>query len=277
MPDARAPCHRHAPARLPGVDRFRLPFLPSIHGISASTPGGTARYRGGRMHPGLTTRSTALGLAALVAASSLGYWGISAYRKGQLQKAVTALVKDSSERLQGTLAVEMKAAPEDNAEMVGKLDDQAQEVDKHVIELRGMSASPNRALVDAAEEYLLTVRQILRNQAASHRYRIQVSATERALREHMRKANRRSETWIKEALRAKDRMEKDYFDYRLSVDTFGRLLESYPATRKKLALQVGAGLLVEEAAAANARKRALANSRRVADDVERARQLAAVR
>jgi len=228
------------------------------------------------MHPGLTTRSTALGLAALVAVSSLGYWGISAYRKGQLQRAVTALVKDSSEQLQGALAVEMKAAPEDNAQMVGKLDDQAQEVDKHVIELRGMSASPNRALVDAAEEYMLTVRQILRNQAASHRYRIQVAASERALREHMRKASRRSGTWIKEALRAKDRMEKDYFDYRLSVDTFGRLLESYPATRKKLALQVGAGLLVDEAAAANARKRALANSRRVADDVERARQLAAV-
>jgi len=39
---------------------------------------------------------------------------------------VTALVKDSSERLQGALAVEMKAVPEDNAEMVGKLDDQAQ-------------------------------------------------------------------------------------------------------------------------------------------------------
>jgi len=227
------------------------------------------------MHSGLTTRTTALGLAALVIASALGYWGVSAYRKGQLQQAVTALVQDSSERLQAALAVETEAAPA--AEMVGKLDDQAQEVDKHVIELRGMSASPNRALVDAAEEYMLTVRQILRNQAASHRYRIQVSASQRALRDHMRTANRRSGTWIQEALRAKDRMEKDYFDYRLSVDTFGRLLESYPATRKKLALQVGAGLLADEAVAANARKRALANSRRIADDVERARQLAAVR
>src|SRR3979409_1664089 len=95
------------------------------------------------MHPGLTTRSTALGLAALVAVSSLGYWGVSAYRKSQLQKAVTALVMDSSERRQGALAVEMKAAPEDTAQMVGKLDDQAQEVDKHVLELRGMSASPH--------------------------------------------------------------------------------------------------------------------------------------
>jgi hypothetical protein len=229
------------------------------------------------MHTGLTTRTTALGLAALLIASALGYWGVSAYRKGQLQKAVTVLVKDSSERLQAALAVETGTAPEDSAQMVRKLDDQAQEVDKHVIELRGISASPNRALVDAAEEYLLTVRQILRNQAASHRYRTQVSAGERALREHMRTANRRSGTWIKEALRRKDRMEKDYFDYRLSVETFGRLLESYPATRKKLAQQVGAGLLTDETVAANARKRALASSRRVADDVERARQLAAVR
>src|SRR3989441_671899 len=132
------------------------------------------------MQPGLVTRTTALGVAALMIASALGYWGISAYRKGQLQKAVTALVKDSSERLQAALAVETEAVHEDAARMVGKLDDQAQEVDKHVIELRGMSASPNRALVD-------------------------------------------------------------------------------------------------EALAANARKRALATSRRVADDVERARQLAAVR
>ncbi len=229
------------------------------------------------MHPGLFTRTTALGLAALVVASALGYWGVSAYRKGQLHRAVTALVQDSSERLQGALAVETEAAHDDTARMVRRLDDQAQEVDKHVIELRGMSASPNRALVDAAEEYMLTVRQILRNQAASHRYRIQVSASERALRDHMRAANRRSGNWIKEAVRAKDRMEKEYFDYRISVDTFGRLLESYPATRKKLALQVGAGLLVEEAVTANARMRALATSKRVSDDVERARQLAAVR
>jgi len=229
------------------------------------------------MHPGLFTRTTALGLAALVIVSALGYWGISAYRKSQLQRAVTALVQDSSERLRGALAVETEAVHDDTARMVQRLDDQAQEVDKHVIELRGMSASLNPSLVYAAEEYLLTVRQILRNQAASHRYRIQVSASEQALRDHMRTANRRSGNWIKEAVRAKDRMEKEYFDYRISVDAFGRLLESYPATRKKLAQQVGAGLLVEEAVAANARKRVLATSKRVADDVERARQLAAVR
>src|SRR5256884_2539558 len=220
------------------------------------------------MHPGLVTRTTALGLAALVIASALGYWGVSAYRKGQLQRAVTALVKDSSERLQGALAVETGTASEDTAQMVVKLDDQAQEVDKHVIELRGTSASANPPLVYAAEEYLLTVRQILRNQAASHRYRIQVSASEQALRDHMRTANRRSGNWIKEAVRAKDRMEKEYFDYRISVDAFGRLLEAYPATRKKLALQVGAGLLVDEPVPANPPKPPLAAAKRVPDALE---------
>jgi hypothetical protein len=227
------------------------------------------------MHPGLTTRTAALLAAALVVASALGYWGVSAYRKSELQKAVTALVKDTSERLQAALAIETGAASVDQT--VGRLDDHAQEVDKHVLELRGLSASPNRALVDAAEEYMLTVRQILRNQAASHRYRIQVSASDRALRDHMRAAKRRSGSWIQEALRAKDRLEKDYFDYRLSAGAFSRLLESYPDARKKLALHVGGVLLADETTAANARRRALDSARRLADEVERARQLAAVR
>jgi len=227
------------------------------------------------VHPGLTTRTAALFAAALVIAAALGYWGVSAYRKSELQKAVTALVEDTSERLQAAFAIEPGTAPADQT--VGRLDDHAQEVDKHVLELHGMSASPNRALVDAAEEYMLTVRQILRNQAASHRYRIQVSASDRALRDHMRTAKRRSASWIQEALRAKDRLEKDYFDYRLSAEALARLLESYPDARKKLALHVGGALLADEAAATSARRRALDSARRLADEVERARQLAAVR
>src|SRR3989442_14471335 len=119
------------------------------------------------MHPGLTTRPAALLAAALAVASAVGYWGVSTYRKSELQKAVTALVEDTSERLQAAFAIETGTAPADQT--VGRLDDHAQEVDKHVLELRGMSGSPNRALVDAAEEYILTVRQILRNEHASPR------------------------------------------------------------------------------------------------------------
>jgi hypothetical protein len=215
-------------------------------------------------------------LAALVITSALGYWGVSAYRKGQLQKAVSALVSDSSERMEAALALETETAAADSPQSVARLDEQAQEVDKHVVDLHDMSAAPNRALVAAAEDYLLTVRQILREQAASHRYRIQVTASDARLREHMRKAGRRSAGWIDEAVLAKDRLEKNYFDYRISAEALDRLLASYPSVRKKMAAQLSVPLLADEAID-GARKRALAGSKRIAANVEQARQLAAVR
>jgi hypothetical protein len=224
------------------------------------------------MMSGHGIKTVAAALVALLAVSALGYWAYGAYRKSDLQKAVAALVRDTSERLQAALAIETETA-----QTVGRLDDHAQEVDKHVIELRSMSASPNRPLVDAAEEYMLTARQILRNQAASHRYRVQMSASDKTLRDHMRTASRRTSSWIQEALRAKDRLERDYLDYRLSLEAFSRLLESFPEARKKLALYLGTGPLIDAAAATDARRRALDSLKRAGSEVERARQLAAVR
>jgi hypothetical protein len=225
---------------------------------------------------GAISRRAAFGLAALALASALAYWGVGVYRKSHLERTVAALARDSSERLGAALALEMEAATGTSAQTVGKLDEQAQEVDKHVLDLHDLSASPNRALVAAAEDYLLTVRQILRQQAASHRYRVQLKASEEKLREHMRTSGRRSGAWIDEAVRAKDRMEKNYFDYRISAEAFERLLGSYPAARKKLSAQIGAALVTDEVVG-EARKRALAGSKRIAADVEQARQLAAVR
>ena len=225
---------------------------------------------------GATTRGATFALAALVLASALGYWGVSVYRKVQLQRTVSALVIDSSERLAAALTLESDMAGAGSAQTVARLDEQAQEVDKHVIELRDTNASPGRRLVAAAEEYLLTVRQILREQAASHRYRIQVSASETALREHMRAAGRRSKGWIDEAIRAKDRLEKNYFDYRVSTEALERLLASYPPVRKTMAAQLSVPLLADDVVE-SARKRTLAGSKRLAASVEQARQLAAVR
>jgi hypothetical protein len=222
------------------------------------------------------TRAAAFGLAALVLALALGAWGVSAYRKSQLQKNVAVLVRDSSERLEAALALETDAASASNPQTVGRLDEQAQEVDKHVIELKDLSASPNRALAAAAEDYLLTVRQILRAQAASHRYRVQVRASEERLREHMKAAGSRSRGWIDQALRFKDAMEKNYFDYRVSAEALERLLGSYPAARKALAAHLGARLLADDVVE-SARKRVVAGSKRIAGDVQRARQLAAVK
>jgi hypothetical protein len=201
---------------------------------------------------------------------------VGAYRKGQQHKAVSALVGDSSRRLESALALETEAAAASSQKTVDKLDEQAQEVDRHVMELHDMSDGPNRALVAAADDYLLTVRQILRQQAASHRYRLQVAASEGALREHMSAAGRRSGAWIDEAVRMKDRMERNYFDYHVSAEALERLLAAYPASRKKLVAQLGSPLLADEAVE-DARRRASATLKRITASVEQARQLAAVR
>lgn len=222
------------------------------------------------------TRTTAFALAALLLASAVGYWGVSAYRKGQQQKAVSALVGDSSRRLEIALALETEASTASSQQAVGKLDEQAQEVDRHVLELHDMGEGPNRALAAAADDYLLTVRQILRQQAASHRYRVQVAASEGALREHMGAAGRRSGAWIDEAVRRKDRMERNYFDYRVSAEALGRLLSAYSDSRKKLVAQLGVPLLADEAVE-DARRRAAATLKRITASVDQARQLAAVR
>jgi hypothetical protein len=224
------------------------------------------------MTPGYGTRTVAAALVALLAISSLGYWALSAYRRSDLQKSVAALVRDSSDRMKAAFAIQTETQ-----QTVTRLDDHAQEVDKHLIELRGLRASPDRPLVDGADEYLLTVRQILRNLAASHRYRVQMAASDKALRDHMRTTARRTAPWIQEALRAKDRLERDYLDYRLSVEAYDRLLESLPETSKRLATHVGAGAVADTTAIADARRRALENLKRAAGEVDRARQLAAVR
>jgi hypothetical protein len=228
------------------------------------------------MIPESERKKFALLLAALLAASAFGYWGYSTYRKRDLQGTVVELVKDTSLRLREALSIETGSQP-DRPEVVRKLDDHTLEVDKHLMELRSKSASPDRALMDAADEYLLTARQILREQASSHRYRIELSLSMQELLEHMRTANRRSESWIKEAIGAKDRVEKDYFSYKLSVEAFGRLLDSYPEARARLAAHVDAALLVEPALAREARKQELDSSKQAAGEMERARRLAGVR
>jgi hypothetical protein len=222
------------------------------------------------------TRTAAFALAAVLLASALGYWGVGAYRKGQQHKAVSALVGDSSRRLESALALETEVETASNQQTVARLDEQAQEVDRHVLELHDMGDGPNPALAAAADDYLLTVRQILRQQAASHRYRLQVAGSEGALREHMRAAGRRSGSWIDEAVRTKDRMERNYFDYRVSAEALDRLLTAYPSSRKKLVAQLGSPLLADEAVE-DARRRASATLKRITTSVEQARQLAAVR
>jgi len=223
------------------------------------------------------TKTIAAVLVALLAASALGYWGYSTHRKGELQKTVLELVKDTSLRLRESLALESGAQSPDTAESVRKLDERVQEADRRLLDLRRLNAAPDRTLVAAADDYLFISLQVLRAQASSHRYRLRLADSTQALRVHMRNASRRNDAWIRDALRAKDRAEKDYFDYKLAIETFGRLLPSISEARTRLAARAGPSLLVGDDLVMEAYRRALQASKQTAEEMEKARQLAAPR
>jgi len=216
-------------------------------------------------------RTVVIALVAFVVASTFAYWGYGEYRKRELYKAVVGHVTDASARLRDALSIGM-GAPSIDAYVTQRLEDHAKEVERRFEELRRMSAAPNRALVDAAELYMVTARELLRRTASSHRYRATFSSSAQMLVALTQHASGRSGSWIAQMVSAKEQAERDYSNYRGALDAIGRLLDSLPDARRKLAVHVDPAVLLEESLRANAREQALEASQRAADELERARQ-----
>lgn len=224
--------------------------------------------------PGSRARTAAVALVLLVVASALGYWGFREYSKRALHGAVAALVADASVRLREALDDELGARVTDPAEAARRLDEQAGAVGERLAALHRVRASPNRALVDAAELYIVTVRELLRRTASRHRYRAAFASGTAALRMLAAAADRRSSAWIGQAIAANERAERAYSDYRGAVDAIASLLESLAEPRARLARQVDPALLIEEGRRAQAAERAREAGKRAADELAQARRLA---
>lgn len=222
------------------------------------------------------TKIAAAAVAAVLAGSAFGYWGYGEFREHELRNAVTEIVTDTSLRMRDALRAETGSIPANNPATLRRFYDHAVAVDGHLSELRGMDVSPIGGLGDAADDYVLTGREILLRRAASQRYRLKLAESIQALRNHMR-ADDRSGSWVREAVRAKERVEEDYRDYRITINALGTLLESFPASRAKMAPHVDAALLADDALVAEARKLVLESSKQVADEVGKISELAAYR
>ena len=225
---------------------------------------------------GLKTKTVAIAFAALFTGSAFGYWSYGEYRQQELRNAIAELVKDTSVRMHDALGAETLPTPADTSVTLRRFYDHAEAVDGNFRKLHDMDVAPVEALAGVADDYVLTSREILLRQASSHRYRLKLSGSIQALRNHMRTDNRTG-AWVSEAIRAKERVEEDYRDYRIATNALGNLLESFPAARAKMAPHVDAGLLTDEALAEAARQQVLAASRQAADEIQKARQLASYR
>jgi cbb3-type cytochrome oxidase subunit 3 len=213
-------------------------------------------------------RTLLIAVVALVVAAVLGYWAYGTHKKSEAGQAAMALAQETGRHLQEALAAE-PGRP--STETVQAITEYAAAASRNLETLRRLDAAGNQALVDAVDDTLLTSREILGRQAASYRFRRQLLASTQALRDHMR-ADNRTGAWVREAVQGKERMEKDYRDYRGATEARDKLLESFPASLAKLASRSRTAPLVDDKLIAEARKRSSAALQQATDEVEKIRQ-----
>lgn len=219
------------------------------------------------------SRTYLVAVVALVVAVALGYWAYGAKKKSDAGNTAVALARETARHLQESLAADPGRLSSETAQAVGEY---AAAASRNLETLRRLDGSGNQPLVDAVDDFLLTGREILGRQTASYRFRTQLSASMQALRNHMR-ADNRTGAWVREAVRHKERVEKDYRDYQNAAEALDKLLQSFPASVAKVAALVRAAPLVDTRLVEEARKRSNAALKQATAEIERIRHIAVPR
>ena len=222
------------------------------------------------MNPASRNKVVAIALVAVIAMAA-GWWGYGEHQKREQRKAIVALVSDTSARMSGALT-----STADGPEAARKLEEHAAAADRNLSELKGMNSARQQALADAADDYLLTSREILKRLVNVQRYRQLLSESLPALIQHMR-ADNRTGAWVQEAVKARERVNKDHRDLSLAAGALDQLLQSFPASQKKIAPFVDPAVIIEDGVVAAARARALEAAKQATAEIEKTRQLDAFR
>ena len=199
-------------------------------------------------------------IAALVIAGAVGYTMYGQHQRLQQERAVTALVADTTTQLRQALT----ATP--TREMFSRIDG----------DLRSLKAPRQPELADAAEHYILGAREIVRRRLDAARFAQQAAAGRQALSSHMNAAGgRRGEAWFRTALDLKKKVEREHFDLDLTLHALYDLLGSLPDAETRLAPH--RAVLLEEPLRVQAREQARADAERAAAELEKVRRLAEAR
>jgi hypothetical protein len=204
------------------------------------------------------------GAKAVIAAVVLAISGSTAYylvaekQKRDQQRAVAALLVDTTAHLRKALS----APPP--VDLVSRIDKN----------LKAVSAPRDPRLADAAGHYIHGAREIVRRRSDAERLTREAAMNRRALVMHMAAAARRDSYWIRVASDLKKRVERDHHDLDVSLKSLSHLLHALPETQKDLAPHVDASLLLEEAERRRATERAEEAAKRAAEELEKVRRLA---
>jgi hypothetical protein len=206
----------------------------------------------------------------VLAAAAAGWWGYGEHQKREQRKAILALVADTGARLRAGLG-----ATAEGPEAARQLDEETAAADQNLSALKSLDASRQPVLAEAADDYLLTVREILKR-VAVQRYRQLLAQSLQALITHMR-ADDHSGAWVQEAVKARERAQKDHRDLGLAIGALDQLLQSFPASQKKIAPYVEPAALIEDGAVEAARARAIESRKQADAEFEKTSRLDAFR
>ena len=201
---------------------------------------------------------TIVAAVVLAIAGGTGYWLHVEKQKRDQQRALLALLGDTTVHLRKALN---GTPPPD---LVSKLDGN----------LKAAKAPRHPAFADAAEDYIHGAREIVRRRVDAERLAREAAMSRRALAMHMAAASRRDTYWFRVATDLKKRAERDHFDLEVSLKALSELLFTLPESQKLLAPHFDAALLLEDAVRRQARERAQETSKRAADELEKVRRLA---
>lgn len=226
--------------------------------------------------PQLRSRPLAIAGLILVIGAAAGYWAHGVYTRTQVRKTVVALVTDTSQRVRSALAGTAAGTPAARFEQAAEIDTHTARVERNYSDLRRLDPAVAGPIAEAADDYILTIREILRRIAISDRARLNLAVNSAALHDHMR-SDRGEATWPREAVRLKGRVEQDYRDYRLAAQALAGLLDSLPASQARVAPHVGPAVLIELSLVTSARAAVLETTSRLAAAVEKLSNLEAHR
>ncbi len=199
-------------------------------------------------------------LVGIIAAAAVAVAGYSMYVESQKraqQKQVVSSVVDTTEKLRQALT--QKATPE----LVQAIDEN----------LSAAHAPRDPQLADAAEQYIMSAREIARRRSDTARLWAQARASRDALAGHMARSERRSEPWLRSAVALKKRVDDDYFEVAIRLKALDELLFKLPDAEKRLDGRVEPASLLERDTIEKARNQAQVDLKRANDELASTRRM----
>jgi hypothetical protein len=191
-----------------------------------------------------------------VALALFGYARYSAHQKQLEQQRLAALVGQTTALLHQALATP-------SGESVAAID----------AGLEQLKSSRERAFAGAAEQYIVSAREIARQRFDAERLGLEAAASRQALIGHMNRSARRDSAWIKRALELKRNVETAHGDLARALKAVDDLLYGLIDAQKQLAPFVDQALLLPGPERERARERARAEAQRAEVELQKVRNI----